>query len=198
MSEIEKLGELTEEHKSQAIGVFVEGFYDIFRRVSRNKAELARLFSASIDFNSTYALLEDDAVVGIMLIGRYEKSPFKLDHQVFSEIHSGWPGRIIFRILRHYLEKVSASTPDQVYIDYLAASPQARGRGIGTKLIAFARDNLATRYLMLEVYKNNPKAQALYERLGFQPVRVRTNLMELLEGLGRSTIMRLEVGGPDN
>jgi ribosomal protein S18 acetylase RimI-like enzyme len=60
---------------------------------------------------------------------------------------------------------------DALFIQKLAVSPEMRGQGVGTALIneeiRLARDR-GIRRCVLDVAVTNPKAQELYERLGFR------------------------------
>lgn len=66
---------------------------------------------------------------------------------------------------------------DEVYVEGLAVSSASRGQGIGTRLLAEV-DTLARahgkRYVRLDVADTNPRAQALYERLGYRVTRVQS------------------------
>lgn len=62
----------------------------------------------------------------------------------------------------------------EVYIDTLAVSTAAQGKGIGKILLLYAIDLFVYRQkevLGLLVDKENPKAQNLYLKIGFKPVR---------------------------
>lgn len=56
------------------------------------------------------------------------------------------------------------------YIQIVAVTPEARGSGIGTELIRFAEERIFSTYpnVFLCVSSFNPRARALYERLGYQ------------------------------
>jgi ribosomal protein S18 acetylase RimI-like enzyme len=57
------------------------------------------------------------------------------------------------------------------YIQSVAVAEGARGRGIGSQLIAFVeREMAARRFIFLCVSSFNPRAQELYCRLGYQRV----------------------------
>ena len=57
------------------------------------------------------------------------------------------------------------------YIQSVAVAEGARGRGIGTQLVAFAeRQMAARRFIFLCVSSFNRRAQELYSRLGYQRV----------------------------
>jgi ribosomal protein S18 acetylase RimI-like enzyme len=57
------------------------------------------------------------------------------------------------------------------YIQSVAVAEGARGRGIGTQLVAFAERQMASRrFIFLCVSSFNRRAQELYSRLGYQRV----------------------------
>ncbi len=59
-----------------------------------------------------------------------------------------------------------------LYVQDLWVSGAARGAGLGARLLRSAADHAAkawgAEYLALTVYQDNPKAQAFYQRLGFE------------------------------
>ena len=67
--------------------------------------------------------------------------------------------------------------PDEVYLDGLAVSAEMRDQGIGTRLLAEVNDlacRNGKRFVRLHVVDTNPRAQALYERLGYRVTTVRS------------------------
>ncbi len=59
---------------------------------------------------------------------------------------------------------------DAFYVQAIGVDPEARGLGIGTRLMADTEQRAHTagaRYLELDVAETNPDARRLYERLGF-------------------------------
>lgn len=60
---------------------------------------------------------------------------------------------------------------DEYYIDTICVSKEARGLGIGTKLLQFAEEHgrkLGYKKLSLNVELEKPDARRLYERMGFK------------------------------
>jgi len=55
----------------------------------------------------------------------------------------------------------------ELYIDTLSVLPRAQGRGIGSKLLRHLCE-VSTQPLGLLVDVNNPEAERLYTRLGFE------------------------------
>lgn len=87
---------------------------------------------------------------------------------------------IINYLSEHYQQKLFLENETEAgedYIDTLAISPQAQGKGIGSKLINHLitkRDKLSPTKLGLLVDKENPSAEKLYVRLGFIKVQEKT------------------------
>lgn len=63
------------------------------------------------------------------------------------------------------------TSPDEIYLDTLAVSPDHRKQGIGTRLIeSFIKKHSASeKPVGLLVDYDNPNARRLYEQLGFKP-----------------------------
>lgn len=59
---------------------------------------------------------------------------------------------------------------DCIYLENIEIAPQCQSRGIGTRIIhkLIERAQLKRLSLKLQVLKVNPRARALYERLGFR------------------------------
>lgn len=83
----------------------------------------------------------------------------------------------------------------ELVLDGIAVSSASRGRGIGGamlgELISFAASS-GYSVVTLNVIDTNPRARALYERLGFKPVKV--NKFEFLRGIlgfGSATTMSI-------
>jgi ribosomal protein S18 acetylase RimI-like enzyme len=78
-------------------------------------------------------------------------------------------------------------TPTLVFVVDLVLLPFCRGRGHGTALLRDLIDHAhgSGRSVRLHVAKNNPRAAALYQRLGFRPVAEldHHHLLELPPGM---------------
>jgi ribosomal protein S18 acetylase RimI-like enzyme len=91
-----------------------------------------------------------------------------------------------------------APKADEIYVDGIAVAGKARGLGIGTQLlaeishIARAHDK---RFVRLDVIDTNPRAQALYERVGFRVTKVQSfRWKQRSVGFGAMISMEQSVG----
>lgn len=66
------------------------------------------------------------------------------------------------------------TTPDAGYMTMLTVREEYQGKGIGTKFIEFLEQKIleyGRPFVELSVEENNPRAQNLYIRLGYKPIR---------------------------
>ncbi|MEM8594053.1 MAG: N-acetyltransferase [Pseudomonadota bacterium] len=78
------------------------------------------------------------------------------------------------RRLTHVGSVLSVPKASQTYIANLGIHPDYQGQGIGTQLIQYLEhqsEQLGYRSITLDVALNNPNAQRLYERLGFEVIK---------------------------
>ena len=190
MNEIKKLSELNETQVNQAINVFVEGFYNVFSRICKEKSKFHIIFKNSFDFDMTYAYLLDEDAIGFLGLADNNKRPVKINKEIYMEEIGGTAARISYKGLSSSLEKVNVFDPQEIGIDFIATDPAYRSKGIGAQLIEYVRDTLGYKHISLEVFSKNPRAQKMYEREGFKVVEVKNNLMLILQGLGKRVIMR--------
>jgi ribosomal-protein-alanine N-acetyltransferase len=80
------------------------------------------------------------------------------------------------------------------YIQTICVAPDARGRGVGSELVAFAEERIFRDgpNVFLCVSSFNPRARALYERLGYETIgEIRDFLIT-----GASEILMRKTRGP--
>jgi ribosomal protein S18 acetylase RimI-like enzyme len=192
MAEIKKLSELDEAQINQAFSVFVEGFYNVFSSISKDKDKLHRLFKHSFDYDMTYAYLLDGEAVGFLGLADHRKRPMKLNREIFMEILPGFGGKVSYKTMCAVMDKLNVFSPQVISVDFIATSQEHRSKGIGKQLIEFVRDTLGYKQIELEVFSKNPRAKAFYERTGFEVVKVKASLPAMLQGFGKRIVMRLD------
>lgn len=103
----------------------------------------------------------------------------------------GWPGAL-WRVLVLWMLKNEVDNA-RFLIDGLCVAPAARGQGVGSRLLSEAAALAAERdyrEIRLEVTDTNPRARALYQRLGFVPLRTeRLGLLRYVFGFEAATTM---------
>ena len=89
---------------------------------------------------------------------------------------------------------------DEVHLLNLSISPGFQGKGLGGHCLRWLMRDASRRgavSLLLEVRPSNPRALALYERVGLRRVGVRRNYYPYFDGAREDAIvMRIELGRP--
>ena len=92
--------------------------------------------------------------------------------------------------------------PDELYIDFIAVTSAARGRGLGASLLSEARRVAREggfEYVRLDVVDTNPRAQALYEREGYRVIHEeRLGFLSRFTGFSAAYTMELRAEPVDD
>lgn len=112
--------------------------------------------------------------------------------------HLGVVGAV--RALAVLAPLAQGKTPGVLVMDGICVSAQARGRGVGTALLAAIIEYAAQRgdrEVQLSVIDANPRAAALYERVGFRATERKTlGFLSSIYGFDGYRVMRYLVGEP--
>jgi len=94
------------------------------------------------------------------------------------------------------LQELENLAPDSWYVNVLAAYPDYRGQGLGTKLLAIAdelTDATGKSGLSLIVSDANEGARRLYERCGYRDAGARPMVKESWENQGQNWILLTKI-----
>lgn len=86
----------------------------------------------------------------------------------------------------HTIQPEDETMPGEFYIDCIGVLPGQQGKGIGSGLLQFAKEEFVEKRKMplgLLVDKENPGAKKLYIKHGFEPVGVKTLMGKNMEHL---------------
>jgi ribosomal protein S18 acetylase RimI-like enzyme len=165
---IVKLSELDNEFKEKAVHLFVDSFYNMYTSLTKDNNVLYELFLYSLDFSLVYVALYDNIIAGFMGIANNKKRTMHFDRLKCIDLFGRVKGIIIYKQLGFILEKPNVKNDNEMCIDYLATDRSYRGKGIATKLIDYACNELGYDECYLEVLTKNITAKRLYEHTGFK------------------------------
>ena len=189
-----KLSELNVKQVDQAAAICVEGLYNIFSIISKDKNLLKELFKDSFDYDMNYACLHNGNAVGFLGIGDTSKrAAGNMKKITFERLFDKRKPNMMYKAISASFTKPKVKSNKEVEIEFLSTHPDLRGKGIGTQLIRYVCDNLSYEFCVLDVYSKNPNAKRLYERLGFKQVKVKSDWMLRVRGIGKTITMRLDV-----
>jgi len=171
---------LPEELREQAAEIFEDAFGEKMRVVVRDSDRRKEFLRRAFVAENCVIARRGDVLLGMagmstrsephaggLMGASWDFRPYRDVLGVVGAIWAVWGNRLADHRPR----------ADEVYVDGIAVSSDARGLGIGTRLLqettSIARDN-GKRFVRLDVIDRNPRAQALYERLGFKVTKVQS------------------------
>ena len=195
-NQIVLLSTLNEAQIDQAFHVYVESFFDMLSKtITKDKQKLHAIFKACFDYSQVYVYLHEGRVVGFLGWAKMGSHALKPNRNVLQKHLGALPGAVVHWALNYYQPKAESET--QAIIEYLAVDPDARGKGIGAKLIQHLCNSLAYRSYTLETTAENTSAVRLYTKMGFS--RLPKKLSPLVRvfarvcDLGTPILMKLEL-----
>lgn len=167
---IMKYDELRDLQKKEMIEILIEGFGHLMT-FSKDPSVLRELFSHAINEKYVYVYVEEDRVLGFIGIATNKVRPVKLDRDVCIKLFGKVKGIQVCKQMNGIFQSKVVNEDTDLYVDFLATSKEARGKGIATKLLTFCFAMPEYENYYIEVLSKNTNAKNLYERVGFSIVK---------------------------
>jgi len=164
----------------QAVPLIIASGPDAFNYVFTNKRFTVTDFlkhvfvrkGGEFGFDNHYTVLLDQKIIGIgsVFSGKRAKRFIIKDFLNIVRVYKLYALPVMIRGLRAE-QIIKLPLDDELCLAHLAIDEKERGKGYGEKLIRFLMaqvDTKASHCFVLDVSEENPKAQKLYERIGFQ------------------------------
>jgi ribosomal protein S18 acetylase RimI-like enzyme len=188
-----------------AVVLFEEAFGDKMRSAIPDRSKRMAFMSRVYDARHVVAARQGDALLGMVGLstrdGDYRGGLMDIgwDPRPYREL-LGWWGAL--RAIANLRMAAHRPARGELYIDGIAVSPLARSRGIGTRLLgevaAIAREQ-GMHWVRLHVIDSNPRARALYERVGYRVTKVESfRYLERWIGFGGLVWMELPLDGQES
>lgn len=160
--------------RSQAAKLYVTAFKSKFENLIGSAEKVQAIFENTM--NSDYCLCaydENDNLLGIagFQIGKCGFIDMKLNDfiKLFGILKGIWKAILIDIIFTREPE-----SDNELLMDGIAVDSNYRGQGIGTQLfdslIKYGEEE-GYKFIKLDVIDRNPRAKALYEKIGFEAVK---------------------------
>lgn len=153
--------------KSSASALLLSAFREKLLPVLGDDERAQHVVEESINSTNCLAAIDDQKVVGLLGVRNDRGLFFRPTLRLMTTAY-GVVGGLLRKACLALLEHATAH--DEWYVFCVAVSEEVRGQGIGSHLFARLEEraiqNGATK-ISLQVINTNPRAKALYQRLGF-------------------------------
>lgn len=170
--DIEIADSINTSQRIRAIEILYCAFEQKIRALIKSKEKALAIYNESLKNDQVFYAFLNGNVAGLIGL-QYENKNFlefkyKDLRKYFNPLHSFF----IYKIYRLTSPKIKE---DVLRIDSIAVDKSYRGMGIGTQLInkvfEFAKKR-GFKEVILEVVDTNPRAKALYEKIGFKEKKI--------------------------
>ncbi len=189
---IKNLNDLDEADTMAVSRIFVESFGYMFGKFSKDTEALIECFDKSFIADMIYVALDGDKVIGFIAPSSNKGRVVNINKKEFCNNFGKVRGSIFSWQLKMIMGKPAVKEDNQCYIDFVATHKDYKRKGVATELFKYIHQHLAFDEFNLEVLTTNPGAQKLYEKLGYQVVKIDKNIMTRSQGLGDLVIMKLK------
>jgi len=150
--------------------LFWEGFGDKLGFVMGEASQAIGVIAESFVPENIYIARDEERVVGVIVLrDSAERDGLEINPSLAHKHYGFLSGTLRFWVMGLVFSTVP--NEGELWVDSIAVASTARGQGIGSQLLGaafqFAEEN-NYQAVGLEVVNNNPRARALYERIGFE------------------------------
>ena len=194
---------LSENYRRPVAELLYEAFSLKLHRLelfNTSREQTLRIYVESLNLDAGVYALEGATLVGVLAIDDGTKTLATFPWSTLTREFGFW-GALLRKTVERLEHLTDRATADKWHVTHIAVAEAARGRGIGALLIQhmIARARAAgCPAVWLDVVDTNPRARALYTRLGFVAQKTkRFGFITRSAGFTASTTMVRQITAQD-
>ena len=172
--QVDYLDYLPDDFKVSAIRLYFNSLKEKLEPILGSDGRAQEALASNIATDKCIVAICNGKLVGIMGIQTNKRGFVNPNLKTMVRIYGNFGGILRMgglAILHHTIGT------DELYVDGVAVASEMRGKGIGSHLFELLEQAVLKKRIKtisLEVIDTNPRAKALYERLGFVAVKTQT------------------------
>ncbi|OZU87028.1 GNAT family N-acetyltransferase [Virgibacillus indicus] len=173
--------------------VFVDGYQKDLAFLSSDRDKLIDAFEKMVCPDVFYFATLDGEIVGILACSNNQKRAVTIDKTILRNSFGHVKGRIAYHFMKNEFNKKLSYPDDTGYIECVATTGKARGKGVSTALMSYVLENEDYHRYILEVVDTNEIALRLYKKLGFTEMERKKESFSKTKGFKYRIYMELNV-----
>ena len=191
---IERMSNLDKKNRKEVTQIFVDAYYDSLTFLSKDKNKLNEAFEHAFVSDVFFVAFNQEKAVGILACSTNKSRALHLRKKEFKKYFGFIKGTISLYLMKKNFHAPLNYSDYMTYIECVATSTQARGRGVATHLMEYVYNQLPYTEYILEVVDNNTNAIRLYEKLGFREFKRKKAKFPKLMGYKYAIYMKKSKG----
>lgn len=167
MIRVRRMDEYELDVRDEVTDLFLEGFYSKLAFFTKDRNRLRVAFRDDLRPDMFYVAEYDGRIAGILACSNNSRRALTVNRTSLRRGLGFVRGSVAYAVLKRDFNATLPYDDDTGYIEWVATSERARGRGVSTELFRHVMEYLPYRTLVLEVLDFNENAHRLYRKLGF-------------------------------
>lgn len=191
--EVKQMRDFNNNVSKEAAEVFVDGYKKELRFFSKDRKNLVDAFQKMLNPEVFYVAALNGEIVGILACSNNKARGLNIDRNTLKKHFGLVKGNLGYHLLKKDFNKRLPYGDDTGYIECVATSVKARGKGVSTALFQHVLHHTDYRCFILEVVDMNKIAYKMYSKLGFVDMERKKERFSSFKGFKERIYMKLEV-----
>lgn len=188
--QVSRMAECGQDVRYQVADVFVDAYYKELSHFTKDRERLRNALKNSFCPDVFYVAEVEGAIVGILACSHNRQRAMRLNKADLKKQFGFAMGTLAYYVMKMDMNAPLAYSDDTGYIECVATSEKARGKGVCTALLRHVMQELPYRQLVLEVIDTNQSAFRLYQKVGFVEFERKTEKFQKLKGFKERIYMK--------
>lgn len=189
----QKLDKLSDEQFSKALDIMVECFADAFRKITKSREVLRRIFATGFDKSFVTVCLVDDVPAGFISISNNKSRPLHFDKEILQKEMGKFAGAMTASYVNSAMGKPMVKGENEAYIDFVGVNPEFRKMGVAIAMFDYSYSVLPYDTYYIDVVYNNEAAINLYKKLGYSIIKEKKGFFQRVSGMKCEYLMKYEL-----
>ncbi|MEK4304370.1 MULTISPECIES: GNAT family N-acetyltransferase [Oceanobacillus] len=191
--EVKQMKDFNSDVRKEAAEVFVDGYKKELGFFSKDRKKLVDAFQKMLHPEVFYLATLNSEIVGLLACSDNKARGLNIDRTTLKEHFGLVKGNLGYHFMKDDFNKKLPYEDDTGYIECVATSVKARGKGVSTALFKHVLYHTAYQRFILEVIDTNKIAYQMYVKLGFIDMERKKERFSSFKGFKERIYMKLEV-----
>ncbi|GAB6931103.1 hypothetical protein JCM10914A_50860 [Paenibacillus sp. JCM 10914] len=167
---IRRMADIDRDVRDEVAEVFVDGYYSELSYFTKDRNLLKLAFRDLFSPEVFYLAEVEGEVVGILACAHNKQRAMPVEITPLQNALGETTGELAYNVMKKEFNSPIPYDNETGYIECVATSERARGKGVSTALMKYVMEELPYSRYVLEVTNRNEIAHRMYQKLGFQEI----------------------------
>lgn len=154
--------------RGEVAEVFVNGYYNELSYFTEDQSTLQKAFRTLFSPEVFYVAEVQGIIIGILACSHNGQRAMPVALAPLQAAFGDKTGELAYNVMKNEFNPALPYDDETGYIECVATTEKARGKGVSTALMKHVMTELPYRRYVLEVTDSNQTALRLYQKLGFR------------------------------